>query len=426
MIRRGFADRRLVVRLAFVLVVYLLIEGVSFAGLVLLRKTRGLRYTPDASTLRPQARASLDKFLAPGSNPAMIMDADLGWLRRRGPTNNAAGMRDDRDYDPQPSADTLRIAAFGDSFTFGADVELGESWTKRISAMNPAIEVLNYGIQAYGPDQAYLRYLKIGTDFHPHVVLIGFMTENIARDVNVFRGFYTGNYPDWFYTKPRFRIENGKLVLIPNPLRSVDDYRRLRAHEATVLGELGRNDYHYVQHYRAGPFDFSPTVRLVKMAAGRVRKSRQTPIFTRDGQYNEQSEAYAVTVAILDSFYRKVLESGALPIIVVFPDLDDQHRSRDGKPRRYAALLKELKAKGYRYIDLMDALKPVEKRYKIRDLSVKWGHYSPLGNEIVARHILQTLGAWNLDDVAEVSAATTSERARLGIVETGRTAAARQ
>lgn len=406
--------RRLFVRFAFAVVVYLLVEGVAFAGLLVLRKARGLSYVPAASTLPRAARRNLDRFLAQGEQPSIIMDADLGWLRRSGRQDNAAGMRDDREYDSQPGAGILRIAAFGDSFTYGSDVELGENWTKRISAMNPAIEVLNYGIAAYGLDQAYLRYLKVGAEYHPHIVFIGFMTENIARDVNVYRGFYSRDYSDWFFTKPRFRIEKGELVLIPNPLRSVEDYRRLRNAEETVLSELGRNDYHYAGNYRAGPLDFSPTVRLVKMVAGRIEKSRQTPIFTADGKYDQRSEAYDITVRIFDAFYRKVLDAGALPIIVVLPDLNDQHRSREGKPRRYSALLDNFNAKGYRYIDVMQALEPVQKRYAISDLSVKWGHYSKLGNDIVARYILQSLSAWNLDEVSEVKAATASERRRLG------------
>ncbi len=192
----GALSRQLLVRVAFVIVVYILVEGVALAGLLLLRKTRGLTYFPAASKLYPVAEKTFDRFLAPGAKPAVIIDADLGWVRPPGPENNAAGMRDDRDHDPQPVAGILRIAAFGDSFTYGSDVKLGENWTKRISALDPKIEILNYGIGAYGLDQAYLRYLKLGTAYHPHVVLIGYMTQNLARDVNVYRGFYSKAWRD--------------------------------------------------------------------------------------------------------------------------------------------------------------------------------------------------------------------------------------
>ena len=413
--------RRLFVRVAFALIVYALVEGVAFGGLLFLRQTRRLRYFPDGSTLAPAARANLDLFLTPGSKPTMTLDPDLGWIHGPGRRGiNAAGMRDDREYKPEPDSGVLRIATFGDSFTYGSDVELGENWAKRIPAINPAIEVLNYGVGAYGLDQAYLRYLRSGADFHPHMVLIGYMGENIARHVNVYRAFYTGHYPDWFFSKPRFRLERGKLALIPNPLRTVADYRRLRDDEATVLGELRQNDFHYVGHYGAGPFDFSPTVRLVKMVRARIELKRQTPIYTADGRYNLQSEAYSITVGILDAFYRRVLEAGALPIIVVFPDPADQQLSRDGKPHTYADLLKDFDRRGYRYIDADNALNPVRERYTVEDLSVKWGHYSKLGNDIVAHHILETLRNWNLDHVSEVKAAAAKERARLARLEVTR------
>lgn len=413
--------RRLFVRVAFVLVVYILVEGVAFAGLQILSKVRGLTYFPAASTLDPVAEKTFDRFLAPGAKPAVIVDAELGWVRQPGPENNAAGMRDDRDYDPQPAAGILRIAAFGDSFTYGSDVELGENWTKRISAIDPQIEILNYAMGAYGLDQAYLRYLKVGKAYHPHVVFIGYMSENLARDVNVYRGFYSRAYSDWPFTKPRFKLEEGKLVLIPNPLRSVADYRRLRNDEEEVLPEIGRNDYHYVGTYGAGPLDFSPTVKLVKMFAARIRKKRQNPIFTSDGRYNEQSEAYEITLRLFDAFYRRVIEDGALPVIVVLPDLNDMHRSLEGKPRRYAGLLNYFNAKGYRYVDVMDAMEPALKRYTINDLTVKWGHYSKLGNDIVARHILQTLEERHLATVAEVKAGA---NAQAGLIS-GRSSASR-
>ena len=94
---------------------------------------------------------------------------------------------------------------------------------------------------------------------------------------------------------------------------------------------------------------------------------------------------------LFDAFHAKVLADGALPVIIVFPDLGDQDRSRAGTPRRYAALLDYFQSKGYRYIDVLNALKPVEDRYSVADLSVKWGHYSKVGNDLVARYILQRM-----------------------------------
>ena len=44
-----------------------------------------------------------------------------------------------------------------------------------------------------GWTKSFLRYLKVGTTYNPDIVFIGYMSENIARNVNIFRPFYTGD-----------------------------------------------------------------------------------------------------------------------------------------------------------------------------------------------------------------------------------------
>lgn len=342
----------------------------------------------------------------------MAMDPELGWVPIRGAGEiNSAGMRADREYAAKAPPGVLRIAAFGDSFTYGSDVALGADWATQITTLAPAIEVLNYGVPAYGLDQAYLRYRAVGSDYRPDIVLIGYMSENLARHVNVYRGFYSRSYRDAIFTKPRFKLDDGSLVLVPNPLATLDAYRTLRAREAGVLREIGQEDFHFVGLYGEGPFDFSPTARLLKLAAAELRRRGRVPIYTPDGRYDERSEAYAVTLRLIDRFYAEVLARGALPVLIVFPDLHDQRRSRAGKPRRYAPLLAYLESRRYRFIDLLDALEPVQIRHTIDELTVEWGHYSALSNEIVARHIVERLRRdWKIDSPERAQEARDRER----------------
>ena len=86
-------------------------------------------------------------------------------------------------------------------------------------------------------------------------------------------------------------------------------------------------------------------------------------------------------------FTGAVLENGALPVIVVFPDPNDQLRSREGKGRSYEPLLQDFRSKGYRFIDMLDALKQIESRHTFDELTVNRGHFSALGNEVIARSI---------------------------------------
>jgi hypothetical protein len=58
-------------------------------------------------------------------------------------------------------------------------------------------------------------------------------------------------------------------------------------------------------------------------------------------------------------------------------------------------LLNYFRSKRYQFIDAMDALKPYESSYSVGDLSsLKWGHYTPLGNQIIAKYILTDLREW--------------------------------
>ena len=141
------------------------------------------------------------------------------------------------------------------------------------------------------------------------------MSENIARDVNVFRGFYTNMYRDTIFTKPRFQVQDGQLVLLRNPLSTMEDYKNFLDNDRAVLAELGKRDYHYQVNYSPGRFDFSPSVRLVKMFWAELKQHTLVhPIFKPNGEYDEASEAYLVTVKIFDAFHQKVLDNGAVAV----------------------------------------------------------------------------------------------------------------
>jgi hypothetical protein len=396
-----------------ILLIFLIIEGLCALGLLLLHKTMRAKYDPNVSTLSETQKTALRTFLKTGQGQHAHQDPILGWVNIS--EANTAGMRDDREYEGVPRRGTIRISAFGDSFTYGSDVALGETWAKQLGLLNPSLEVLNYGVGAYGLDQAYLRYRRVGTDYRPHIVFIGYMSENIARHVNVFRPFYTSSYRDVIFTKPRFRVNGDALVLLENPIATLADHERLLRHDREVLAQLGENDYHYQTNYNAGVLDVFRAVRFAKVAWSLVNKGLVNPIFDLDGTYNPNSEAYRVTVKIFETFYRAVLANGALPVILVFPDTNDQQRSRQKKLRRYAPLLNEFRRQGNYYIDVLEALEPHESRHTIEDLTQRWGHYSPLGQRIVAGYIATQLRNWDLTDPTRTKAAVQAARTRVGV-----------
>src|SRR5690606_2816732 len=100
----------------------------------------------------------------------------------------------------------------GDSFTFGDEVGDDDTWAvaleRALAEHGIAAEVLNFGVNGYGTDQAYLRWRRDGRRFAPDVVVYGFQPENALRNLNVFRALYFAA-TDMPLQKPRFLLEGG-------------------------------------------------------------------------------------------------------------------------------------------------------------------------------------------------------------------------
>ncbi|MHC4493935.1 MAG: SGNH/GDSL hydrolase family protein, partial [Planctomycetota bacterium] len=119
----------------------------------------------------------LNRFLAHyrrnESEAAIRYDPKLGWIPRprhrsaNGLRNtNAAGIRGTVEYASVPGPGALRIAVFGDSYTYGAEVRDEDSWPRvlerDLGERGIPTEVLNFGVGAYGMGQAYLRWRILG------------------------------------------------------------------------------------------------------------------------------------------------------------------------------------------------------------------------------------------------------------------------
>ncbi len=81
-----------------------------------------------------------------------------------------------------------RIAAFGDSFTFGWGVAQGEEWIhvvgKEIERLGgPAVETLNCGVNGYGTANAAEWLAEIGPKLSPDVVLLGFFANDYTDNL---------------------------------------------------------------------------------------------------------------------------------------------------------------------------------------------------------------------------------------------------
>ena len=261
-----------------------------------------------------------------------------------------------------------------------------DSYPEALARLDPGIDVANYGVPAYGLDQAFLRYLKERGAARPQVVILGYLSENICRNVGVFRPFYNPNtvFP---LAKPRYLLDDRGLRLLRNPLPTPESYRSLLASPADSLAELGRHDAYYRTRPHAGPWDRSATVRLVKLAAAQLSPT------SRDGCYGAD-EAFSVTTRLFSLFYETALRDGAQPVILIFPTRDEVAGWRNARRKRYAPLLSFLGGRGYRVVDAMEMFDGAGRDLSIDELIP--AHLSPLANTLVAEQLRQRLQGFGL------------------------------
>ncbi len=132
--------------------------------------------------------------------------------------SNSMGIRSPREFDLEKKEGIIRIHLYGDSFVHGNDVPFEETmgyYLEKILNETMEIEIMNFGVEAYGIDQAYLKWKIEGREYQPDYIIIGYQPENCQRNVNIISELYFRH--NFFITKPRFIIENESLKLINYP-----------------------------------------------------------------------------------------------------------------------------------------------------------------------------------------------------------------
>ncbi|HET6203767.1 MAG TPA: hypothetical protein VFI25_13305 [Planctomycetota bacterium] len=351
---------------------------------------------PFGATTHPRQRAWLAAERASRGTKAPpegtgIFDPELGWTNRpssRSPngreTIDALGARGPRAYARVKPEGVLRLLCFGDSFTFGAEVADPEAWPSQLEAIDPRIEAVNFGVGGYGTDQALLRFRREGRDLGADAVLIGFLLENVGRNVNRYRPLY---YPATAVpaAKPRFVLGGGGLGLLPQPFSTREEFVDAVA-EGSVLARLAEGES-WSSAAPPGPLRFSSVARLA--AAGLAYSARQARRLLLD----EQGEPFRVTVALLESFHREARAAGAREaLVLVFPREEEMNALVRGEDRYWKGLLGALAARSIPFLDLSEELAPAHRASRgggDAEGVFRAGHLSPTGNRIVARAVFE-------------------------------------
>ena len=100
------------------------------------------------------------------------------------------------------------ILTLGDSFTFGDEVGDADTWPAQLQR-ELETPVLNGGVFAYGVDQAYLRGMQLLREHQPGLVLLAFISDDVAR----------AEFSHYYAWKPYYEYSEGGLTLrnVPVP-----------------------------------------------------------------------------------------------------------------------------------------------------------------------------------------------------------------
>ena len=305
-------------------------------------------------------------------------DSELGWVNipdlfvpdmyGRGVflRTNVQGFRNDRPFPKAVPAGRLRVICSGDSFTLGYGVSNDDAWCNQLPRLDARFETVNMGQGGYGIDQAWLWYRRDGIQLDHDLHLFAFIADDFSR---MRRRQFLG------YAKPFLALENETVVVrnVPVPRQSMLALRLRSAIPA--LNEL----------------------RSAQLTRQLLGLSQPPPTRVPDDLPRESVPRVAEAVfASLQAFHR---QRGSTLVLVYLPG---QEESRSASAQEWRGFARDAAARhGIAFIELVPELDRVPRHelsaYFIQPGELPYpdgeGHYTALGNAVMAKALLATLTA---------------------------------
>jgi len=282
----------------------------------------------------------------------------LGWnTSDESPTGD--GIREDDE-----SYEHVCGATFGDSFTYGNEVEKNETIAAELSSLLKC-QVQNFGVGGYGLDQAILKLKHYKSS--RGVIFLAVYDEMLKRSAAASWRFYAGRKS---LPKPLYALEKGKLTLYPPP---------------DPLDAVRMREHHIHDHFRANhiirfPYSYHVTRYLINNSAPQLTQRANNPW--------DESPFRELAFALLEEA-RQVSSGLNRDIVYVFitsPKHVTNHINT------YAAFHDEFKRRnpGVCVVDTFPALYQAFSQQS-KSLSAPNGHYLPVGNKIIATSIFTAI-----------------------------------
>lgn len=340
---------------------------------------------------------NVDEYLV-STNSFCIYDPLLGWCNNpnfRSDDGNYChdihGIRtaDSINYTINKKTNTLRVALLGDSYIYGAEASfentIGHYLESNLRENNIDAEVLNFGVGAYGMDQAYLSWKKTAYKFKPDIVVFGFQPENAARNVNLIRALYSKKEALPFF-KPRFVLDGKTITLINTPTPIPDSL------PAKLKNMAAWNFSKYETFYN--PDDYRDAFwlksKIVSYGLDLLAENRFNIYENERPFYSLDNEPSNLTLKIINRLRRDVQINGADFYVVHIPRNLDIDVLLNGKSLSYEDLYKQLMSENV-VIHPESELIKAAKLHSVNSLYAPSQHYSKKGNFIIAKETAKVI-----------------------------------
>jgi hypothetical protein len=324
-----------------------------------------------------------------------MYDSQLGWTNRSNNQSanglyayNALGARiapaAPVEYTPSPSSGVLRIVIVGDSYTHGDEVPFEHTWgyylQQNLNKAEIDAEVINLAVGAYGLDQAFLRWQKLGRSLSPDIVILGLQMENTLRDVNLIKPIYQPN-TGLPFSKPRYILNDDGLELINTPTIPPEQI-------AGLLENITTWELTPYEHFLK-PENYQHQVWLKSKLVALILEIL-SPVETDPYFYDLNQEPARLTLKIIQTFQGQVETSGSDFLIVHIPIVLDLINLRLNRELIYADLLAAIEAEHFLVYPHEALLEQANEEFMFA-LFMPGGHYSAMGNKIIAEVIAKQI-----------------------------------
>ena len=346
------------------------------------------------------SKTGLEKFFKHG------YDSELGWIRKPNTFHEEIGKHGKTLWNINERGsrknsfdklNNIKISCYGDSFTFGRQVNDDETWVHNLAKLSKT-NVLNFGVGNYGIDQALLRLKREFTKNPTEFVIIGVVPDTISRILSVWKHYY--EYGNTFGFKPRYKISKNNLELVKN---FIDEKSKFENYE-NFLKDIQENDFFYKNKFKREIITFPYSISILKNFERNVgiisriyRKIDPMEIIMKRNLewriklFNEKF-ALPLLIKIIQEYVKYSQQAKFKAIFIFLPQKDDILFIKRNYHFYKNAVNEIEKIQGLIFIDILQELSEYGNLNELYSEDSEYGgHYSVLGNEFIAKIIFEKL-----------------------------------